>query len=57
MAETKATAKPAEEKKPAGICKYKVETDCYWNDILWYEDDEVDLDPSLNPPDVYFKKI
>lgn len=37
--------------------KYKVTCTCYWNDILWHEDEEVELASNLTPPKDYFEKI
>lgn len=37
--------------------KYKVTCTCYWNEILWREDEEVELASNLTPPKDYFEKI
>jgi hypothetical protein len=45
---------PAQQSK---VIKYKVTCTCYWNDILWHEDDKVELASNLTPPKDYFEKI
>lgn len=39
------------------IIKYRVETDCYWDSILWREGREVELPSTVNPPKEYFTKL
>lgn len=37
--------------------KYKVTVTCWWNEVLYRVDDEVELPASLTPPKEYFKKL
>lgn len=37
--------------------KYRVDVDCYWNDIYWFEDEVIELPSDKKPPEVYFKKL
>ncbi|MBO7735125.1 MAG: hypothetical protein J6S67_21355 [Methanobrevibacter sp.] len=39
-----------------GTINYKVEVTCYWNDILYRENDTVELPSNVTPPKEYFKK-
>lgn len=44
--------------KPEGkTVKYKCTCICYWNDILYRQDDTVELPSSVTPPKEYFEKI
>jgi len=43
--------------KAVKTVKYRIETDCYWDNILWREGREVELPSNANPPAVYFKKL
>lgn len=36
---------------------YKCTCTCYWNDILYREDDTVTLPAGVTPPKEYFEKI
>ncbi len=37
--------------------KYRVDVDCYWDGIYWFEDKVVEIPATKKPPEVYFKKI
>jgi hypothetical protein len=64
MAEEKAgTGTPAangvqnNSEKAEKTVKYRVDVDCYWDSIYWFEDSVVELPADKKPPEVYFKKI
>jgi hypothetical protein len=43
--------------KTGKTVKYKIDVDCYWDSIYWFEDSVVELPADKKPPEVYFKKI
>lgn len=43
--------------KTVKTVKYRVEVDCYWDSIYWFEDKVVEIPADKKPPEVYFKKI
>lgn len=45
---------PAQQNK---VIKYKVTCTCYWNDVLWYDEQETELPANVTPPKEYFEKI
>ncbi len=54
MAEAK---NPVEKPQAASIIKYKVEVTCYWDDLLYRENDIVELPANVTPPKEYFTKL
>lgn len=45
------------DKKPKNTVQYVVLQDCYWQEVLWHEDDVVDIDENITPPQAYFEKV
>lgn len=43
--------------KTVKTVKYRVDVDCYWDNIYWFEDKVVEIPANKKPPEVYFKKI
>ena len=43
--------------KTGKTVKYRVDVDCYWDGLYWFEDKVVDIPSEKKPPEVYFKKI
>lgn len=47
----------ANSDKTVKTIKYRVETDCYWDAILWREGREIELSSNVTPPKEYFTKL
>ena len=43
--------------KTVKTVKYRVDVDCYWDNIYCFEDKVVEIPADKKPPEVYFKKI